>query len=290
MADRRTRTWSRHCGTIHKKKQKKRYYAISKGWEVGIFTDVNRYLAATQGYKEPRGRKFSNYEDAQNWLRFELALAKARKAEQRKKRVLSQRAKNRKAIEKGSPKIKQHLYSLDARRVLTLDIEYTGFTTDAEILQVSIVNGLGQVVCNQYFKPLKVTNWDETIPIHHITPEMVADKPYFQTYAPHLSDLFATAEAVIGYSTMQDVALLHKYGVAFPTKPIYLDVGEAFSYVHESVTGQRSYAKLQDCAAYYGYGTAEWHDSLADTKATLYCFYALLEDPEALVRLHCFSL
>lgn len=222
----------------------------------------------------------------QNSLRLDLSLEKARKAEQRRRHTLSQRAKQRKAIEKGSPKIKRHLYSLDARRVFALDIEYTGLTADAEILQVSILNGLGQIVCNQYFRPAHVTNWDDTIPIHHITPEMVSTKPYFQTYAPQLSALFSQAESIVGYSTMQDVGLLHKSGVAMPHKPIYVDVGEAFSYVHEAVTGQRSYAKLQDCAAYYGYGTTNWHDSLADTKATLYCFYALLEDPEALIRLH----
>lgn len=288
MADRTRRPWTRIHGN-RQPLQKKRYYAISKGWEVGIFTDLKRYLSATAGFKEPRARKFGTYEDAQNWLRFEFSQEKARKAAQRRRHLLTQRAKAQKALAKGSPKIKKHLYTLDARRVFALDIEYTGFTEDAEILQVSIVNGLGIVVCNHYFQPEHVTMWDDTIPIHHITPEAVAQKPFFRTYAAHLTHLFATAELIIGYSTMQDIALLHKSGVTFPEKPIYFDVGEAYSYVHATDSQPRTYAKLQDCAAHYGYTRDDWHDSLADTIGTLYCFYALLDDEKALFRLHTFK-
>ena len=41
--------------------------------------------------------------------------------------------------------------------ILVLDTETTGFGPLAEILQLSIVNGLGEVVMNEYFRPARAT-------------------------------------------------------------------------------------------------------------------------------------
>lgn len=286
----------RHTPFVHQAptaaspRPKTRYYAISAGRQTGIVTDVRQYRAAIDGYKSPRGRKFSSLADAQQWLAQELAQKKANAAIQRRKRAASRKAKAQRLLQRQSPHVKKAVCHMDARYVFVVDIEFTSLARDAEILQVSLMNGLGMIVCNQYFKPDHTTAWDDTIPIHHITPDRVADEPSFQTYAAHLSDILASAQAIIGYSTMQDIGRLRRQGVTCPAKPVYLDVGEAFSYIHEAVTGQRTYTKLQDCAAYYGYGTTNWHNSLADTKATLYCFYAMLDDPEALFRFHSLEL
>lgn len=302
MADRRSRTWSRYDGTIRHKgnRRKRRYYAISEGWKTGIFTDLTRYQEAISGFPEPRTRKFSNYEEAKCWLRIEKYTQSLRRQATRKlfapqaapEKVKKKKEKKKKdplqQLMKGSKKIKKRLYQSNAHHVFALDIEYTGFTADAEILQVTVINGLGMVICNQYFKPEHITDWSETVPIHGITPEMVAEKPYFRTYAPHLSEVFAQAEAIVGYSTMQDIALLNRSGVTFPEKPIYIDAGEAYSFVTAKENEPRTYAKLQDCAAHYGYTDTDWHNSLTDTKATLFCFYALLDDEKALFRLHFF--
>ena len=51
----------------------------------------------------------------------------------------------------------------------------TDLSSDGEILQVSIINGRNAVIYNQYFKPEHQTEWDDTVPIHHITPERVQD-------------------------------------------------------------------------------------------------------------------
>ena len=39
--------------------------------------------------------------------------------------------------------------------ILVLDTETTGFGPSAEILQLSIVNGLGEIVMNEYFRPAR---------------------------------------------------------------------------------------------------------------------------------------
>lgn len=277
MAEHFSRSWTRNHHHFRKRRHKKRYYAVSKGWETGIFTDPDRYTAAIYEFIDPRARKFSTYEEARQWLRFTSL------QEEEMKALLP-----KPDIRDVSCAIKKHLAAINPRKILALDIEYTGFTADAEILQVSLINGAGEILCNEYFKPKHLTSWEDSIPIHHITPEMVADKPSFSSYARRLSRYFAVAESIIGYSTMQDIALLHKYGTAAPSKAIYLDVGEAYSYVHATETVPRTYAKLRDCASHYGYTDTGWHDSLCDAQATLFCFRAMLYDDKALFRLHTF--
>ena len=61
--------------------------------------------------------------------------------------------------------------------ILVLDTETTGFGPSAEILQLSIVNGLGEIVMNEYFRPARATCWPGAEAVNHISPAMVAGKP-----------------------------------------------------------------------------------------------------------------
>ena len=58
--------------------------------------------------------------------------------------------------------------------ILVLDTETTGFGPSAEILQLSIVNGLGEIVMNEYFRPARTTCWPGAEAVNHISPAMVA--------------------------------------------------------------------------------------------------------------------
>ena len=91
------------------------------------------------------------------------------------KKVLSKKEKARRQTIRRSPKIKQAIRRLDPSRILTLDLETTGLTADAEIIQLSIMNGCGDVLMNRYFKPLYTERWDEAMEVNHITPEQVAE-------------------------------------------------------------------------------------------------------------------
>ena len=267
----------------------KRYYAISHGRKTGIFTNAACYYSYTQGFKGARAKSFHSYQAAKSWLHQEHACHTAFTKDTSS--LYFHSSAQKKALQQRiclSHKVKNHISTLDARRVFALDIELTSLLSTAEILQVSIVNGLGQVLFNNYFRPETVTSWDETITIHHITPSMVANKPTFHTAVSTLTQLFANAQLIIGYSTMQDIGHLHKFGVQFPHAPIYFDAGDAYSFVHMNTLHPRTYAKLKTCAAYYGYTDENWHNSLADTHATLYCFYAMLNDRNALFRLLSF--
>ena len=69
-----------------------------------------------------------------------------------------------------------------------------------------------------------------------------------------------------------------------PDKDIYLDLAEAFSLIHYQETKTITYEKLMNCAAHYGYHGRNWHDSLTDTDATLFCFQHMLDDDQAIFK------
>ena len=90
------------------------------------------------------------------------------------KKMLSKKEKARRQSIRLSPAIKKTIRTLDPARILTLDLETTGLTADAEIIQLSIMNGFGQVLLNRYFRPIHTERWDEAMEVNHITPEQVA--------------------------------------------------------------------------------------------------------------------
>ncbi len=200
------------------------------------------------------------------------------------KKVLSKKEKARRQTIRRSPKIKQAIRRLDPSRILTLDLETTGLTADAEIIQLSIMNSCGDVLMNRYFKPLYTERWDEAMEVNHITPEQVAQEDPFILWADTVSRLFMDADLIVGYSTFNDIAKLHASGVVLPDKDIYLDLAEAFSLIHYQETKTITYEKLMNCAAHYGYHGRNWHDSLTDTDATLFCFQHMLDDDQAIFK------
>ena len=183
------------------------------------------------------------------------------------KKVLSKKEKARRQTIRRSPKIKQAIRRLDPSRILTLDLETTGLTADAEIIQLSIMNGCGDVLMNRYFKPLYTERWDEAMEVNHITPEQVAQEDPFILWADTVSRLFMDADLIVGYSTFNDI-----------------DLAEAFSLIHYQETKTITYEKLMNCAAHYGYHGSNWHDSLTDTDATLFCFQHMLDDDQAIFK------
>ena len=69
--------------------------------------------------------------------------------------------------------------------LIVLDFETTGLdAAQDEVLQVSMVNGEGTVLMNEYCAPERVTKWGAAQKINGITADMVARKPPFRTLLP----------------------------------------------------------------------------------------------------------
>lgn len=173
------------------------------------------------------------------------------------------------------------------RDCLIIDFETTGKdTATAEVLQVSIIDGWGLTLLNQYCKPERATAWPGAQAVHGITPEMVEDKRPFRELLPSVQKLLDCAPFLIAYNAAYELGILRRYG-ATVVKP-FVDPMLMFAPIYgewNDYYDNYKWQKLTTAATYYGY-TFDAHDALADVKATLHIFENMLSDgvsPEMIV-------
>lgn len=175
------------------------------------------------------------------------------------------------------------LKSIPKNRIVVLDTETTGIDPDKdEILSLSIVDGNGSVLFDSLIKPQERQRWPNATKVNGIKPSDVKDKPTIAEFRNEISEIMNNALLVVGYNVDFDLDFLR---VAIPGIRIAekFDVMKEFAPIH-GVWNERfqdyKWAKLTECAKHYGYGEFDAHSALADTQATLFCFYALLDDQQ----------
>ena len=150
-----------------------------------------------------------------------------------------------------------------------------------EILQLSIINGNGKILFSEYIRPKNATEWPGAEAVNGISPARVSDRPHIDEYIPRLNSILASAKLIVGYNVSFDLGFLEASGVIIPEGTDDFDVMGTFTNIYGEWDGLRrrfSHQKLSTCAAYYGYeGSGNFHDSLEDVRATLYCYYAMTE-------------
>ena len=168
---------------------------------------------------------------------------------------------------------------MDKSKIICLDSETTGFSVgEDEILQLSIIDGNYRTLFNAYIRPEKITEWPEAQAVNHIAPEMVTDKPSIQHWRARLNEIFSQAEVIVGYNLPFDLSFLRAAGVNVDhDSKQYIDVMRDFAPIYGEYSQHYNsfkWQKLCTCAAYYGHQPeGNFHDSLEDAKATLFCFY-----------------
>lgn len=169
-------------------------------------------------------------------------------------------------------------------KILCFDVETTGLSREEdEILQLSIVDGTGKTVFNEYIKPTRHESWDGAEAIHGISPSDVADKPTIEEYRDTLNDIFKDVQLLVGYNNIYiDNAFLKEAGIQIPEDAKMYDVMLKFAPIYGEWNEMRQdykWQKLAKCAEYYGFhGDGQFHDSLEDVRATLYCFNSMISE------------
>lgn len=158
---------------------------------------------------------------------------------------------------------------------IAFDVETTGLYSDMdEILQISIIDGEGNILLDSYVKPYYTIEWAEAERINGISKEMVENAPYPHELMSLVQSIFTSADTWIAYNHNFDLDFLEYWGVKkrdgieivdvmFEFAPIY---GEYNEY-YENFKWQ----KLTTCAEYFDY-EFKAHNSLEDAKATLHCY------------------
>lgn len=168
--------------------------------------------------------------------------------------------------------------------IVCFDCETTGLDkVNDEVLQLSIIDGEGNTLMNQYFKPEHVTEWPNAEAVNHISPEMVKNCPTFREKVPEINQIFKDADLIVSYNgNAFDIPFLENHGVTIPPDKETFDVMLNYAPMHGTWNNKYQnfkWEKLVNCADHYGY-QFNAHDSLEDTRATLYCYAYVM--PEAL--------
>ena len=169
-------------------------------------------------------------------------------------------------------------------KIFCFDVETTGLSREEdEILQLSIVDGTGKTVFNEYIKPTRHESWDGAEAIHGISPSDVADKPTIEEYRDTLNDIFKDVQLLVGYNNIYfDNAFLKEAGIQIPEDAKMYDVMLKFAPIYGEWNEMRQdykWQKLAKCAEYYGFhGDGQFHDSLEDVRATLHCFNSMISE------------
>lgn len=160
--------------------------------------------------------------------------------------------------------------------IIAIDTETTGLNpNEDEIIQFSAVDVWGRALADFLIKPIYHERWDAAEKINGISPEDVKDCPPITDRKVEIERLLNGADLIIGYNIQFDLKFLASGGIEPPLTET-LDIQRIFESIKDEIAEDGISCKHQSlvsCAAYYGY---DWngkpHDSLADARATMFCF------------------
>ncbi len=166
---------------------------------------------------------------------------------------------------------------MDNTDIICLDAE---FAENEELLELSMFDVSGKEIYHEFYKPEKISEWRTDI--HHITPEMVSDKPHFNAVRHKVQNILDKAFAVTGFAVDNDLRVLSRSGILGLEDKRVIDVKYMYWYLKGIPQDMSPFSvpSLISCAGNLGLDYCEdiAHSASADTEATLQCFNILLSE------------
>lgn len=163
-------------------------------------------------------------------------------------------------------------------------IKTTGlYAGSEEILQISLLDGEGNVLLDSYVKPRFISEWNEARKIHSITPDMVKEAPELWEIAGRIKGILMSTKILITYNVRFLLEFLDVIGFKVQDNQKVYDVMIEFAKVYgeyNEVFHDYKWQKLSVAANYYGYELQK-KNSLEDARATLLCYKKLQEQKKA---------
>lgn len=183
---------------------------------------------------------------------------------------------------------------------IVFDTETTGLNPERdEIIQLSIIDGTGKILFDEYIKPSRRKKWPEAQKVSGISPEMVKNCKTFRFFRKTIQDIFDSHKTIIAYNIGFDADFLRASGVdvfrkvspgiKFNTlfdglpeesetkdwRDVMIDFAEVYGEWSDYKNSYK-WQKLSTAAAYYNFKFSA-HNSLEDVKATLFVAQKLYE-------------
>ncbi len=239
-----------------------------------MYTNSNGWVKVR--YYNPDETREATPEEITAWKDAQQAQREANR--QKKQAAIEAEAKREKARQAAQLQRLRRYIDLDPASIICFDTETTGVGPDDEILQLSIIDGKGDVLINDYFRPKDIAEWPEAQEIHGISPEMVANSPFIEDCISRINAIFANAKLIVGYNMGFDLSFIRRAGITIPAGISQFDVMPEFAEIYgewNSYFKDYRWQKLCVCADYFGYEGSTFHDSLEDVRATLFCYFAM---------------
>ena len=165
---------------------------------------------------------------------------------------------------------------------IVIDTETTGLDPKKdEVLELAIVTIDGEVLFHHLIRPQRRKRWPDAQAINGIAPADVKNEKTLLDYGVELSEIFNSAERLIGYNVDFDLSMLRASGAVIRDIDTR-DVMKLYAMVHGTFNefrGRNDYVKLEECAEHYGYDY-DAHSAEADAKATAFCWKAMQADED----------
>lgn len=172
---------------------------------------------------------------------------------------------------------------LQIDNLLILDTETTGLDSDAQVIQLAIIDIHGDTLFNELIKPIGTSSWVGAERVHGISYEMVENKKHLPGYYPQLHRILKGRNVAV-YNALYDKRILIQsakancyhalidllesinwYDVMIPYAEYYKD--------WNSYRRSHTWQSLTNACSQQGIIIENAHDALGDCKMTL----ALLE-------------
>lgn len=176
-------------------------------------------------------------------------------------------------------------------KLICLDAE---FADAREILELAIYDYDERLVYESLFKPVTVREWRSSQRIHHISPQMVKDKPSFAACSAEIQRIIDDADYIVGFAVDNDIRMLERSGIERLDRPAIVDVRDIYWHciAKGNGIGLNSVPGLATCASDLGFAfsaDSKEHSAGGDTLVTLKCLKAMMgtlaaDEPEEALR------
>lgn len=152
---------------------------------------------------------------------------------------------------------------------LFFDVETTGLYYDDEIVSISIIDGVENIILDTLVKPIYHKSWRDASLINNIYPKDVYNSPTMEQLKTTLTNIFNNAKTIIAYNIAFDtmfidniieINALNKFCCMIKFDEVYGEWSDYFfDYKRQKLTIAMNYYNLK--------WKGKFHTSLADTFA-----------------------